>query len=144
MTLVSAMLWAEGPKGSRVTYMGGTLPGVEGTPAGEIYTVDPENFVFLTREARVQVPYERVNLLEYGQNVSRRVALAVLVSPMLILSKSRKHFLTVGYADDNGKQHAMVFRVSKNDIRLVLVTLEARTGQKVQYQDDEARKAGRG
>jgi hypothetical protein len=38
----------------------------------------------------------------------------------------------------------MVFRVDKNDIRLTLVALEARTGQQVQYQDEEARIAGKG
>jgi hypothetical protein len=38
----------------------------------------------------------------------------------------------------------MVFRVDKNGIRAMLVGLEARTGQKVQYQDPEARKAGKG
>ena len=38
----------------------------------------------------------------------------------------------------------MVFRVDKNGIRATLVGSEARTGQKVQYQDLEARKAGKG
>jgi hypothetical protein len=37
-----------------------------------------------------------------------------------------------------------VFRVDKNAIRATLVSLEARTGVKIQYQDEEARKAGRG
>jgi hypothetical protein len=37
-----------------------------------------------------------------------------------------------------------VFRVDKNDIRLTLVALEARTGQEVRYQDDEARIGGKG
>jgi hypothetical protein len=38
----------------------------------------------------------------------------------------------------------MIFRVDKNDIRAALVSLEARTGQQVQFQDEEARKAGKG
>ena len=38
----------------------------------------------------------------------------------------------------------MVFRVGKNNIRVMLVSLEARTGLKVEYQDEEARKAGKG
>jgi len=61
-----------------------------------------------------------------------------------MLAKKREHFLTVGFQDDDGQQQAMVFRVDKNDIRLALVTLEARTGQAIQYQDDEARMAGKG
>jgi hypothetical protein len=70
--------------------------------------------------------------------------MAIVVSPMFLLSKSRRHFLTVGYTDEQGNQQALIFRVDKGDIRSVLVSLEARTGRKVQYQDDEARKAGKG
>ena len=85
--------------------------------------------------------YERVNLIEYGQQVDRRLALALVISPVFLLSKSRKHFLSIGYTDESGRQQAMVFRVDKSSIRSVLVSLEARTGQKVQYQDEQARKA---
>jgi len=38
----------------------------------------------------------------------------------------------------------MVFQVDKDDVRAVLAALEARTGRRVEYQDEEARKAGRG
>jgi hypothetical protein len=92
----------------------------------------------------IAIPYRKVNTLEYGQNVSRRYAAAVLISPMFLLSKSRKHFVTVGYEDADGRQQALVFRVAKGDIRAVLSGLEARTGRRVEYQDDEARKAGKG
>ena len=63
---------------------------------------------------------------------------------MLILSKKRKHFLTLGFKDDEGRQQALVFVVDKNDIRTVLASLEARTGVQVEFQDQEARKQGRG
>jgi hypothetical protein len=38
----------------------------------------------------------------------------------------------------------MVFKVSKQDIRTVLVILEARTGRRVEFQDEDARKSGKG
>ncbi len=75
------------------------------------------------------------------RRVGRRVALALVISPVFLLSKSRKHFLTIGYSGEDGKQQAMVFRVDKDGIRPTLAALEARTGLKVQYQDEEARKA---
>jgi len=100
--------------------------------------------VFSSGKARWRIPYERINLLEYGQKASRRVMAAVIVSPLFLLSKKREHFLTIGYEDDQGKQQAMVFRVDKDDIRTILVSLEARTGRKVEFQDDEARKGGKG
>lgn len=105
---------------------------------------DDQFFAFYSKKAQVRVPYDRINLIEYGQQVNRRIAMAIVISPLMLLSKSRKHFLTVGYADEAGKQQALVFRIEKGDIRATLVSLEARTGLKVQYQDEEARKAGKG
>jgi len=50
----------------------------------------------------------------------------------------------VGYLDENDKQQAAVFELGKNVIRVTLTTLEARTGKKIEYQDEEARKSGLG
>lgn len=129
---------------SRVEYIGGTLPAVASGAGGSLELSDSRYFAFYTKGTQVRVPYDRINLIEYGQKVDRRLLMAVVISPMFLLAKTRKHFLTVGYTDDDGKQQAMVFRVDKNGIRAALVSLEARTGQKVQYQDPEARKAGKG
>jgi hypothetical protein len=127
---------------TRVDYVGGTTAELRSGASGRIELTDDRYFAFYADKAQMRVPYSRVNLLEYGQQVDRRLALAVVVSPMFLLSKSRRHFLTVGYSDERGMQQAMVFRVDKNSIRAALVALEARTGLKVQYQDQEARKAG--
>jgi hypothetical protein len=62
---------------------------------------------------------------------------------VFLLSKSHKHFVTLGYVDAEGKQQAVVFRVHKGGIGAVLAGLEARTGRRVEYQDQEARKAGK-
>jgi hypothetical protein len=129
---------------SRAEYIGGTVPALASGAAGSVETADQEYFAFYAKGAQVRVPYQRINLLEYGQKVDRRLLMAAVISPLFVLSKSRKHFLTVGYADDEGKQQAVVFRVDKNGIRPVLAGLEARTGLKIQYQDPEARKAGKG
>jgi hypothetical protein len=37
-----------------------------------------------------------------------------------------------------------VFELGKEIVRTTIVTLEARTGRKVEYEDDEARKSGMG
>jgi hypothetical protein len=140
----AAASWAGNVSGAHADYLGGTRSDIPGNSSGEIRTTDQIFFVFVSKHVEVKVPYERINLLEYGQKVSRRYVEAVLISPVLMLSKKRQHFLTVGFQDDDGQQQAMVFRVEKNGIRLALVALEARTGQKVQYQDEEARIAGKG
>jgi len=125
-------------------YVGGTAENLASGRSGTMELADGKYFAFYLKDAQVRVAYSQINLLEYGQKVDRRLALAVVISPMFLLSKSRKHFLTLGYTGDDGNQQALVFRVDKGDIRAVLAALEARTGLKVQYQDVEARKAGKG
>lgn len=133
-----------GHSGSRAEYIGGTRADIPSDSSGDINVADSTYFIFVSKHTQVKVPYERINLLEYGQKVDRRYLAAVVISPLFMLAKKRQHFLTVGFQDDDGQQQAMVFRVDKNDIRLTLVALEARTGQQIQYQDDEARMAGKG
>jgi hypothetical protein len=62
---------------------------------------------------------------------------------VLLLSKSRKHFVTLGFVDSEGIQQALVLRVDKGDIRSMLASLEARSGRRVEYQDGEARKGSK-
>jgi len=130
--------------GARASYIGGTRADVPNNCAGVIQATDERYFVFYAKQTSVRVPYEHIAILEYGQKVDRRYAMAVLISPIFVLSKKRQHFLTVVFTDDAGREQAMIFRVDKSDIRATLVSLEARTGRKVQFQDDEARKAGKG
>lgn len=142
LTATASCLRAE--EGAPARYIGGTVAEIRDNSEGRITTTDELFLEFRCRGREHHVAYENVNLLEYGQNVSRRLALAAMISPLFVLSKSRKHYLTVGYTDKDGKQQAMVFRIDKDKIRAVLVALEARTGRKITFQDDEARKAGKG
>jgi len=133
-----------GGGGERVEYVGGTVGEIEQGPNGRLLTVNDRYLVYESKRVHYLVPWDSINLLEYGQKVGRRLAMAVLISPMLALSKSRKHFLTIGFTDEAGSQQALVFRVDKNDIRSLLVSLEAKADMEVDYQDDDARKAGKG
>jgi hypothetical protein len=130
--------------GGHAEYVGGTISQIPDGCSGTVTAVDEQYFVFYAKKASWRVPYDKINLLEYGQRVDRRYVAAALLSPLFLLAKKRTHFLTVGYSDDENRQQAMVFRVSKDDIRMMLVSLEARTGRKVEFQDDDARKAGKG
>jgi hypothetical protein len=135
---------AAGHSGSHAEYIGGTRPDIPEKNDGDIRITDRIFFVFSSRKTQIRIPYERINLLEYGQKVNRRYLAAVIINPIFLFAKKRDHFLTLGFQDDDGQQQAMVFKVDKNDIRLTLVALEARTGQQVRYQDEDARLAGKG
>jgi hypothetical protein len=128
----------------RAEYVGGTATKVDSGTQGSIDVGDGHYFAFYAKKTQVRVPYDHINVLEYGQKVDRRLLIAVIISPMFLLSKKRAHFLTIGYTDEEGNHQALVFRVDKNGIRATLASLEARTGVRIEYQDEEARKAGHG
>jgi hypothetical protein len=129
---------------THVHYVGGTLAQLPHKTAGSLVVGDEDSFTFHAAETTVRIPYRNVNMLEYGQKVSRRYLEAVIISPVFLLAKRRAYFLTIGYTDAAGRQQAMVFQVGSKEIRPILVSLEARSGRKVEYQDDEARKSGKG
>ena len=133
-----------GDVGARVEYVGGTVASIPGKASGRLDLTGENALRLQIRDTAMNVPYERINMLEYGQKVDRRYVEAILISPLMLLSKKRKHFLTVGFTDSDGHQQALIFRMDKGSVRAVLVVLEAKTGRKVEYQDEDARRAGKG
>lgn len=144
VVLVLSPLLQAGDIGSRVLYVGGTVPGVRSKSDVRIDLLQDDALKVSAKGSSFLVPYKDVNTLEYGMRVSRRYVEAVLISPLFLVAKKKTHFLTIGYLDPEGRQQAMILQVGKEEIRPLLVSLEARTGRRVEYQDEEARKAGKG
>ena len=128
----------------KAMYVGGTENQIKDGSEGTCSAKDDKSFVCQFKGESLSVPYDAVDDLEYGQKAGRRIGVAIVVSPLALFSKKRKHFLTLGWKDGQDKQHAAVLELGKSVVRTTLVTLEARTGKKVEYQDDEARKSGMG
>jgi hypothetical protein len=140
---LSSLLQA-GDTGSRVVYVGGTVPGVPNKTGARIEILQDDALKLSLQGSSLMIPYKDVNTLEYGLRISRRYVEAALISPIFLLGKRKTHFLTIGYVDSDGRQQAVVLEVGKDEIRPLLVSLEARTGRVVEYQDEDARKAGKG
>ncbi len=74
---------------------------------GHELTSDEKSFVFTFKSKKtpekLEIPYDRINVLEYGQKAGRRLGLAIAISPLALFSKKRKHFLTINYLDDKDK-----------------------------------------
>lgn len=142
--LLEAGLWA-GIGGDKAVYVGGTATIVKDKEA--VLNVSDEKVVAYTDW---KVPYEKITALSYGQHAGRRVGATVALGVTtlgigalpVLFSKKRRHYLTIEYLDDAGKQQAAIFEVGKDAVRTTLKTLEVRTGKKVEYEDEEARKTG--
>ena len=144
LACLTVLAAGSGEPGVRAHFIGGTVASIPANSGARLDLTGGEALLFRVGSSDLRIPYARINTIEYGQKVNRRYAEAVLISPMLLLAKSRKHFVTIGYVDERGAQQALVMQVEKGDIRMVLASLEARSGRRVEYQDDEARKAGKG
>lgn len=130
--------------GDKAMYLGGTISAIPEKTEGKSSTKDEKVFTFESKKGRIEIPYDSIDSLEYGQKAGRRIGVAVVVNPLFLFSKKRKHYLTLGWTDAEGKQQAAVFELGKEIIRVHLATLEARSGRKIEFQDEEARKSGAG
>jgi hypothetical protein len=140
-------------------YQGGTMkeklfPGAKKSVEGILNTSDEKELRFEHSFNKIDgvyaIPYDQIIDIEYGQKAGRRVgaaiATAILIAPIglfLLFSKKRKHFITIGYKDSEGKEQAAVYEIGKDVIRTTLAVVEARSGKKIVYQDDEAKKSSK-
>lgn len=85
--LVACATSANAGLGSKKTkYVGGTIlalkEGVEGVSSAK----DENEFIFEYKGGRFTIPFDRITELEYGQKAGRRVAVAILVTPLALFS----------------------------------------------------------
>src|SRR4051812_43312131 len=107
LALALALSLSAAEPGMKTHFVGGTVSGIESRASARLDLTGQATLLFRCGKAALAIPYEKVNTVEYGQNVSRRYAAAILISPVLLLSKSRQHFVTIGYVDPSGKQQAL-------------------------------------
>src|SRR4051794_5198316 len=90
---------APAENGVQVQVVGGTVPELPAKSTLRLVLTAADALVFRAEKVELRIGRQKINTLEYGQNVSRRYAVAIQISPVLLLSKSRRHFVTVGYVD---------------------------------------------
>lgn len=131
-------------------YVGGTVETIPVKATGLLNTQDPKTAVFRWDKGDWKLPYEKVMTLAYGQHAGRRVGATVawgvttlgIGALPVLFSKKRRHYLTIEFADEQGKTQAAIFEVGKDAVRTTLTIFEVRTGKKVEFEDEEAKKAG--
>lgn len=144
MTLASSAF--AGISSDKAAYRGGTVAGLAEGKEAKLDLSNADALRFKTKGYTLVVPYAQVQTIEYGQKAGRRIGAAVattiLVSPIglaMLLSKKRKHMVTLSWLNAEGKTDAAVFELGKDAIRPALATLEARTGKQVEYETPEAK-----
>lgn len=130
------MFAADAQNGYKVTYDGGSLGDVK-AGSGIKLIINSSAITFVKdKQELVSVPSSAITEISYGQDVHRRVGTAVAVGvftlgagALVALSKSKKHFIGLTWAD-NDKKGGLAVQCDKNDYRGILAALEGVTGKK--------------
>jgi hypothetical protein len=122
--------------GYTVKYDGGSLPDVKSGSTLKLYIEGDK--VRFTQNGKdvVIVPASAITEISYGQDVHRRVGSAVAVGAftlgvgaLMALTKSKKHFVGLTWADGD-KKGGLAVQCDKNEYRGVLAGLEGVSGKK--------------
>jgi hypothetical protein len=125
-----------GDSGYRVIYDGGSLPSVK-TGAKIRLMIEGDKIRFTgDHEDLIVLPANSITEISYGQDVHRRVGAAIGVAvvslgvgALLALTKSKKHFVGITWADGDPKG-GFAMQCDKSDYRGILAGLEGVTGKK--------------
>ena len=140
VAMISPQLIAAATRGHDVKYVGGTLSEIREDTDGQLYIDDDKVLRWVSKKSSFSIPYDSITSVEFGQKSGRRIAVAVLVTPLALLSKKRRHFLTVGYKDSSDKTQGVVLELAKGLPRSVITVIESRSGVKCEYESEEAKK----
>lgn len=139
---------------NKAAYAGGTIARFNDSHApveGRLDFSDPNALVFVADNvargsSSLRIQYSSIHDLEFGQNVRRRVAAATAstalfgpIGALAFAAKKREHYLTVVYTDDRGLNQVAILELGKGVARSTVITIEARSGTAVEYQDEHAR-----
>lgn len=121
-------------------YVGGTITDVAEKTEGKLDTSEASHATFTAKKGAFRIAYATITSIEYGQKAGRRVGVALAISPVALLSKKRKHFLSIAFADNQGNKQGAVFEVAKGRVRDVASVFETRSGKKIDFESAEAKK----
>jgi hypothetical protein len=102
---------------------------------------DPEtknvNFLQESGSPALTIKYDAIKNMTYEKASKPRMAEAVLISPLFLLSSSKKHYLTFQYTDETGEGKYAIIHLDKKNARDAVACAEAQTGKKVEQIDEK-------
>lgn len=84
----------------------------------------------------LSIPYGSVKSLLYERASKPRYAEGILIAWPLLLTKSKKHYLTIQYADAGGTGKYAILHLDKSNYQAILAEAEAQTGKKVERSEE--------
>jgi hypothetical protein len=106
-------------------------PGVKGTL---VFDPNSKKVEFLNPKGApaFSINYDAIHAMQYERTGQPRYVAAVLISPVFLLTRSNKHYLTIDYTDQSGEAHSVIVRLNKKNARAAIATARAQTSKSVE------------
>lgn len=128
------------PSSAQMTFKKATIKSTYGAAeqgnTGEL-VVDAQSVRFIKGKKELwSVPSDSITEIFYSRVSGRRIKTAIVVSPLLLLTKGRKHYLTMSFDDGQDAVGAIEFQLHKSNYRGTLRALEQVSGQTMKYDQE--------
>lgn len=149
-------------RGHKSMYAAGTLTSLTKGEMGRLQTSESALVFSPEKGTAVTIPYASITAMDYGEHAGRRIGstialgvttLGVMALPML-LSKKKRHYLTVYFNSDPkvateerdrlakdpkaiAKGDVAAFEINKHDYADLISVLQAKTGVAVQEEESK-------
>lgn len=95
------------------------------------------NFLDQKGAPAFSIQYDSIKSILYEKTSTPRYAEAVIISPLFLFSRSKKHFLTIQYTDAAGSGQFVIVHLDKKNAREAVAVAEAQTGKKVEQVEEK-------
>jgi hypothetical protein len=82
------------------------------------------------------IPVKAITEIFYSRVSGRRIGAAIVVSPLLLFSKGKKHYMTLSFDDKDKMVGAIEFKLDKSNYRPLLRAVEQVTGLAMKYDQE--------
>jgi hypothetical protein len=106
-------------------------PGVKGTLVFDAVSKKVE-FLNPKGTEAFTIDYDSIRAMQYERTEQPRYVAAVFVSPAFLLTRSKKHYLTIEYRDQAGEARSVIVRLNKRNARQAVEAITAQTNKSVE------------
>jgi hypothetical protein len=88
-------------------------------------------------EPEFSIANQSIKSILYERTAHPRYVEGILIAWPLLLTKTKKHWLTVQYTDPAGTGQFVIVRMDKNNYRQILAAAESQTGKTIQRAEED-------